>query len=156
VRRYLVVANQTLGGEPLTEEIRRRLREGPCRFHVLVPATPADYLATVGYIVESPFAPLVVHPRDLEGLPSEDEGRRQAQERLDRTLEQFRGCGVEAAGEVGHPDPLTAVADVLERQEVDEIIVSTLPSRLSRWLRMDLPTRVERKFGLPVSLVTPD
>jgi hypothetical protein len=59
-------------------------------------------------------------------------------------------------GQVGDRDPLRAVEDVLATGKFDEIIVSTLPRRISRWLHQDLPHRLEQKFGLPVTHVTDD
>jgi hypothetical protein len=56
-------------------------------------------------------------------------------------------------GEVGDPSPALAVSDALERATIDEIIVSTLPSGLSRWIHQDLPHRLERRTGLPIAHV---
>ena len=66
-------------------------------------------------------------------------------------LEQAAGGRVEAI--VGDTDPFVAVREALARSEFDEVIISTLPSRVSHWLRLDLPARVER-LGLPVTVVT--
>lgn len=129
VRHYLVVANQTLGGEHLVEKVRACLAAGPCRFHVVVPATaPED------------------HPTWTEA-----ETHAIAQDRLNLALERFRGLGAEVEGEVADPNPMDAIRDVLLREEVDEIILSTLPAGISRWLKQDLPSRVERTFDLPVT-----
>jgi hypothetical protein len=126
VRRYLVVANQTLGGDHLLS-LLRELSQQPSSFHVLVPATP---------------------PRDH--LWTEGEARKIARRRLDDALERFRSVGVEATGEVGDERPLQAIDDVLEREDVDEIVLSTFPPGMSRWLRLDLPHRVTATYGLPV------
>jgi hypothetical protein len=126
VRRYLVVANQTLGGDHLLS-LLRDLSQQPSSFHVLVPATP---------------------PRDH--LWTEGEARRIARRRLDDALERFRSVGVEATGEVGDERPLQAIDDVLEREDVDEIVLSTFPPGMSKWLRLDLPHRVTATYGLPV------
>jgi hypothetical protein len=61
--------------------------------------------------------------------------------------------GAEVDGEVGEADPVAAIKEVLSSQPVDEIILSTLPQRRSRWLARDLPGRVRRDFGLPVTHV---
>jgi hypothetical protein len=126
VRRYLVVANQTLGGDHLLS-LLRELSQQPSSFHVLVPATP---------------------PRDH--LWTEGEARKTAHRRLDDALERFRSVGVEATGEVGDERPLQAIDDVLQREDVDEIVLSTFPPGMSRWLRLDLPHRVTATYGLPV------
>jgi hypothetical protein len=129
MRRYLVVANQTLGGEHLIERVRECLASGPCRFHVVVPATPSQEHASW----------------------TEGEAVSIAQGRLDRALERFRELGAEADGEVGDANPMLAVEDVLLREEVDEIILSTLPPGPSRWLKRDLPTRMRERLGVPVT-----
>jgi flavin-binding protein dodecin len=155
VRRYLVVANQTVGGPALTAAIRDRLDAGPAEFHVLVPATLSrDYAAA------RRLATFSVDPTsgytfgDLAALPQSDaEGHRKAQERLDEQLWQLRAVGAEPTGEVGEPEPIDAIATVLERSSFDEILLSTLPPGISRWVRMDLPSRLERRFGLPLTHV---
>jgi len=144
VRRYLVVANKTLGGDELAEAIRQRLAEGPCEFYVLVPAT-----SSVGGL-ES-FGP------GLGGLPSlpgtDEKAFPAARRRLDAEVDRIRTAGAAVDGEVGNADPLRAISDLLGRRQFDEIILSTLPPGLSRWLRWDLPARVQRKFRLPVTHV---
>jgi GABA permease len=125
-RRYLVVANQTLGGAHLLS-LLRDLAEQPSSFHVLVPATP---------------------PRDH--LWTEGEARRIAHRRLDDALERFRSVGIEADGEIGDERPLQAIDDVFEREAFDEIVLSTFPPGMSRWLGLDLPHRVRATYGLPV------
>jgi hypothetical protein len=131
-RRILVVANQTACGDDLLEVIESRLRDGPCRFTLLVPATPPAEHATW----------------------TEGEGKSLAKRRMTEALERFRDLGADdAEGVVGDPHPVQAIDDVLLDHEFDEIILSTLPSGVSRWLRLDLPRRVEQKFGLPVTTV---
>jgi hypothetical protein len=173
VRRYLVVANQTLGGEELLAYVRERLEVGPSHFHVLVPATPAgqldqEYVASVPEHVKVAAS---AQPGDEDRLaarelledeateihadrPGEDLGRVLARERLREALARLRALGADAGGEVGVPDPLEAIGVVLHRHEFDEIILSTLPGRRSRWLASDLPTRVRRTHRLPVTQVT--
>jgi nucleotide-binding universal stress UspA family protein len=130
MRRYLVVANRTLGGEHLMEVVRRCLAEAACSFHVVVPAEePADHTFTDG------------------------EAQAAAEERLKQALERFRKLGAETDGEVGDHRPLDAIADALNRESYDEIIISTLPVRLSRWLKVDLPQRARERFQLPVTHV---
>ena len=131
MRRYLVVANQTLGGAPLLGKVRETLAAGPCVFHILVPATPPGHFATW----------------------TEGEALSVAQERLDAALSRFKELGAEADGEVGDPNPLQAISDALRERTFDEIILSTLPSGASRWLKQDLPHRVERSFAIPVTHV---
>lgn len=127
-RRYLVVANQTLGGEHLAEAIRERMAAGRCSFHVVVPATPPE-----------------------DHVWTEAEIRAAAQERLDLALARFREMGAEADGEVGDQRPLDAIADAVQAGQYDEIILSTFAPGISRWLKLDLPHRVGSAFGLPVT-----
>jgi GABA permease len=126
VRRYLIVANQTVSGGQLISKVRELAEIGPCTFYIVVPATaPRDHAWT------------------------EAGARANAHERLALGLSRLRELGVEVDGEVGDEHPLYAVREVLERMPFDQIIVSTLHARVSRWLRADLVHRVEG-FGLPV------
>ena len=79
---------------------------------------------------------------------------RTAQARLDEMLERLGEMGVEADGEVGDRDPVNAVRDAIRRQEVDEVIVSTLPRGLSRWLGEDVPSRLRDACQVPVTVVS--
>jgi hypothetical protein len=129
MRRYLVVANQTLGGEHLVQKVLQCMAGGTCRFHIVVPATPPDEQLTW----------------------TEGEATAIAQSQLDRALAQFQELGVEADGEVGDKNPILAIEDALRDAEFDEIILSTLPPGISRWLKLDLPSRVVGHFPLPVT-----
>lgn len=126
--RCLVVANQTLGREPLLDKLRSLVEEGTTGFHVLVPSTP---------------------PRDMV-VWTEGEAHAIAKERLDRACERFGKLGVEVTGEVGAENPIDAIRDALREDTYDGIVLSTLPPGPSRWLKQDLPSRVERAFDLPV------
>jgi hypothetical protein len=129
--RYLVVANQTLAGEPLVSRIRELSRSGPCAFFLIVPATP---------------------PRDHPW--TEGEARATARARLDEALMRLSGLEVKVEGEVGDGNPMLAIDDaVREHGPFAEIILSTLPPGASRWLRLDLPHRVAASFGLPMTHV---
>jgi hypothetical protein len=130
MRRYLVVSNQTLGGAALAAKIRTALEEGPSEFHIVVPATAPSHFAW-----------------------TEGEARAVAQERLDAALSWFATIGATATGEVADEHPLYAMRDALREQPADEIIISTLPPGMSRWLRQDLPRKARKEFGLPVTHV---
>jgi GABA permease len=127
MRRYLVVANRTLGGEHLVEAVRARMADGECSFHIVVPAS---------------------HPSSAW---SEGQVKAQAQGRLDEALARFAELGATATGEVGDASPVRAIGDVLLREPVDEVILSTLPPGPSRWLRQDVVHRVERNYDVPVT-----
>jgi hypothetical protein len=172
VRRYLVVANQTLGGEELWAAIRERMAGGDCHFHLVVPATPAGQLdpGSVAAAAEAgreeggagderdrqAARELLEHELDDPGGgPSgEDLGRRLARERMRQQLDRMRELGASVSGEIGVADPVDAVRVVLHRWEFDEVILSTLPGRRSRWLAADLPTKIRRGFGLQVTQIT--
>jgi nucleotide-binding universal stress UspA family protein len=131
MRRYLVVANQTLGGEHLKAKVRECMAAGDCTFTIVVPATPpADHLTW-----------------------TESQAQEMAEQRLAEALARFREMGATVDGVVGDPRPMQAIIDAVETQPFDEIILSTLPPGLSRWLRQDLPTRVASRIPLPVTHV---
>jgi GABA permease len=146
VHKVLIVANQTIGSAELTAAVKARMGSDPCRFHLLVPIPPTPPSAiSVGLAaVESAATAFMVLP-DLKAL---------AEERLTTGLDWLEGLGAEATGEVGAIDTVAAVVGVVERDEIDEIIVSTLPSRISRWLRQDLPRKIEKHVSIPVTVVT--
>jgi hypothetical protein len=172
VRRYLVVANQTLGGEELWAAIRERIAGGDCHFHLLVPATPAGQLdpgssagagqgggqeeagaegldrRTARQLLEDELDD--ADPRDS----GEDLGRQLARQRMRHQLDRMRELGASVSGEIGVADPVDAVRVVLHRWEFDEVILSTLPGRRSRWLAADLPSKIRRGFKLPVTQIT--
>ena len=127
MRRYLVVANRTLGGEHLLDEVRQRMADGPCAFHIVVPASHPSSAWSEGQVVAM------------------------AQLRLDDALARFAELGAEATGEVGDASPVRAIGDVLLREPVDEVILSTLPPGLSRWVRQDVVHRVQRNYEVPVT-----
>ena len=128
----LVVANQTAESDQLLEALRARAEQGECKFHLLVPATPHGASWAM----------------DMHS------GGDEAAEHVKRAVERYREAGLDVDdGKIGDPDPLAAVEDAVNFKEFDEIIVSTLPKRTSRWLKLDLPHRVERACGKPVTHV---
>lgn len=127
MRRYLVVANQTLAGHHLVEWVREQRVAGPCWFYVVVPATVHQHGETM----------------------SATEARALARRRLAGALARFEAEGASVGGEVGDSSPLRAVLHVLRRARFDEIVLSTLPTG-SQWVADDLPERVGRVTGLPV------
>ena len=131
MRRYLVVANQTLGGEALLAHIREAMSLGGCAFHLVVPATPAkDHLTY-----------------------TEGEARALAEERLRDGLARLRAEGANVTGEVGDASPMPAIDDAMRHETFDEVILSTFPPSISRWVKLDLPQRVKRRYHVPVTHV---
>jgi hypothetical protein len=131
MRHCLVVAHQTLDSPRLGEVMLEETSREPCTFHLVVPVTSKG-----------------------EGLTYTDaQVRASAQERLNQALSSFRMEGFAVDGEVGGPSPVDSVADAILRDGPDHydlVIVSTLPHAISRWLRIDVPTRIQRATGLPV------
>lgn len=85
--------------------------------------------------------------------PQSDEEDADADKRLRFALTELRGAGIDAHGQVVHPDPYTAARQVVNDERVDEIIVSTFPGERSGWLRRDLVQRLRKDTGLPVEHV---
>lgn len=135
MRRVLIVANQTLGGNELQEEIRKRAQAQECDFWVLVPATPPSDMS------------MALVP----GTTSTSDGGPLAEARLAKELDRLKSTGATASGEIGDPNPLHAIQDTMAARQFDEIILATLPQGVSRWLRQDLVHKVQRKFHLPVT-----
>lgn len=145
MRRYLVVANQTLTGDELGRTVATCAEAQPSEFFIVVPATPVVEMWVEAMIV--PFG----------GIPDESDAfaqaRELAEERLRASIDQLRAVGVTVHGQVGDHDPVRAVESALRHGTFDEIIVSTLSRRISRWLHQDLPCRLDQRFGLPVTQV---
>src|SRR5437867_33248 len=134
-RRILVVANETVGGGELLDEIRRR-SEG-VNEHVLV-------------VVPALNSPLRTWTSD------EDGAREAAQQRLEASLSSMRAFGIEARGEVGDSDPLQAIEDAMRTFAPDELIISTHPPERSHWLERGVVAGARERFALPVTHVVVD
>ena len=132
--RVLVVAHRTAATRPLIEAVRERTAVGPATFTLLVPRSPHGLHR-------------VMDPEEPDG----GEAARVLAAALP-LLSEAAGAPVE--GITGDADPIAAVHDAVNLRGFDEIIVSTLSPRVSRWLRMDLPAKLS-VLGLPVRLVTP-
>jgi hypothetical protein len=131
--RVLVVANRTAATPALLEAVRQRAERGPCTFTLLVPNTAHGLHR-------------VVDP--------EDQGVSEAEGVLELALPLLEeAAGDEVEGIIGDPEPLSAIQDAINLRGFDEIILSTLPTRVSRWLHVDLP-RKAAGLGLPVTTVT--
>jgi phosphopantetheine adenylyltransferase len=120
----LVVANETVLGEPLLDRIRQRAGERPVSFLIVCPQSdPARG----------------DHP--------------EAERRLRAALSILRSEGLDVHGQIAHPDPFAAAVEAVEDDRTDEIIVSTFPGERSGWLRRDLVGRLRAQTGLPVQHV---
>lgn len=119
----LVVANVTAASVELRAALVQRAQQGTAKFTLIVPADP------------------VAGGRDF------------ARERLDDALRELRDAGLEVDGHVGSGDPILAVTDEWDPRRYDEIVVSTLPQKVSKWLHAGLPERIERVTGARVTHV---
>jgi hypothetical protein len=133
VARVLVVANKTAATPALLDAVRERASRGPCEFTLLVPNTTHGLHK-------------VVDP--------EDQSQSEAEATIELALpllEDAAGGPVDAM--IGVPEPLAAIQDAVNLHGFDELIISTLPSRVSKWLKLDLPHKAAG-LGLPVTTVT--
>jgi hypothetical protein len=122
-RNVLVVANVTAASTELLDELCARGERESTAFTLIVPATPFGG------------------------------GRAAATEMLSLALARLSEAGLEANGSVGAPDPIVAVSDAWDPKAYDEIVVSTLPMRVSKWLHAGLPERIGKLTGAPVTHV---
>lgn len=122
-KQVLVLANVTAASDELLAALGARGARDPSVFTLVVPATPLDG------------------------------GRTAAQAKLSDALALLREAGLEVDGEIGDGDPIVAVTEAWDPRRYDEIVISTLPSGVSRWLQADLPHRVEKMTGAPVQHV---
>jgi hypothetical protein len=130
--KVLVVAHQTAANTGLIEAIRKRAEEGPVTFHLVVPRMP--------------------HGMDRLANPQES-GEDDARKVLEDALPKLSSAaGQEVTGSLGDAEPLMAIEDAINLGGYDEIIISTLPMGISRWLKLDLISKA-RGLGLPVTHV---
>jgi hypothetical protein len=123
-QNVLVIANETVLGEPLLNKVRERAKQGSASFLLISPQSDP----TEGS-----------HP--------------EAERRLKRAVADLRADGIDAHGQVAHPDPFTAALEAMREERVDEIIVSTFGPEKSGWLRRDLVERLRSETNLPVEHV---
>lgn len=148
VTRCLIVANRSVAGRKLEEHLRGMVADrGPIEFHIVVPEHRVEMYE---FAWAAGFAVPVFADTRLE------ERARPTQVRLDGVVHRLRAVGLDVTAELGPAPPLAAIAGALDRSPYDEIVISTLPGGVSRWLRMDLPRRVQRRFGLPVTTIVHD
>ncbi len=161
--RYLIVANQTLGGEELDRTVRDRIARGESRFHIIVPMTVPMHETDVWTGGFDPYRGMTRTQIEEARRAKEEyeeareallaKARDRAEQRLTQMIRAIEAAGAKADGGVGDADPTVAVQETLRDHSFDEIIISTLPKSLSRWLRMDLPCRVSRMTGTPVTAI---
>jgi hypothetical protein len=130
--RVLVVANRTAESPELLDALRIRTMQGPCEFTLLVPSTP----------------------HGLAWAADPDAGHDEAEKHRGAFVEELRREGLDVAdARVGDPDALAAIQDECNFNRYDELIVSTLPLHISKWLKVDLPRKAQAATGLPVTHV---
>src|SRR4051812_30396857 len=131
--RVLVVAHKTAATPALIEAVRERAARGPATFTLLVPNL-------VGGLAKA--------------MDPEDQPEDAARDVLALALPLLEdAAGAPVAGKVGDPNPMNAIQDAVNLEGYDEIIISTLPARVSRWMRLDLPHKLAG-LGLPVTTIT--
>ena len=130
--RVLVVAHQTAATQGLLDAVRERSERGPAKFHLVVPRQPHGMHK-------------VVDPQDVE----DDEAAAVLRDALPRLSE---AAGSSVTGALGDPEPLMAIHDAVNLGKFDEIIISTLPRRVSKWLKLDLVSKT-KALGIPVTHV---
>ena len=123
-KNVLVIANETVLGEPLLAKIRERAAASPASFLIMSPQSDPN----------------------AGGHP-------EAERRLKRALAQLRGEGLDVHGQVAHPDPFSAAMEAVHDERVDEIVVSTFEPLSSGWLRKDVVERLRKETGVPVEHV---
>ena len=130
--RVLVVANRTAESPELLAALNARAVNGPCEFTLLVPSTP----------------------HGLAWAADPDAGHDEAERHRQAFVDELREEGIPLSeAKIGDGDPLAAIQDECNFNEYDELIVSTLPLRVSKWLKVDLPSKARAATGLPVSHV---
>jgi hypothetical protein len=132
--RVLVVAYRTAATQPLLDAVRERAQRGEAKFTLLVPNA-------------APGLHKVVDP--------EDQGGGEAKSVIERAVPALSdAAGSPVEGIIGSTDPIAAIEDAINLRGFDEVIISTLPTKISHWLKLDLPSKVTG-MGLPVTTVTP-
>jgi hypothetical protein len=125
----LVVANETVISEQLLDAVRQRAAQGPASFLIVCPQS-------------DPRGSEHAHPA--------------AERRLLAALSQLRAEGIDAHGQIAHPDPYLAAMETIHDERVDEVIVSTFPGERSGWLRRDLVGRLRADAGVPIQHIVAD
>ncbi|TML42752.1 MAG: hypothetical protein E6G27_03410 [Actinobacteria bacterium] len=129
MRNYLVIANQTVVSDTVVEKVRDLMEVGQSRFHIVVPAT-----------------------RVQEGLTwTEGAAQALARRRLELAMVRFGQMQVHVTGAVGDENPVLAALDAVRERQFDELLLCTLPSGVSGWLKQDLPARLRRRISIPVT-----
>jgi hypothetical protein len=134
--RILVVANQTVGGRALLDEIRNRARGHDCEILVVTPALTKSQLQ--------------------HWTSDVDEALAAAEQRRERTCNEIEAAGYRVSGEVGDSDPNAAIESALLGFAADELVISTHPPERSRWLERGVVERARRDIELPITHVVVD
>jgi GABA permease len=135
-RRLLVVANETVAGADLLEEIRNRSRGGKTEILLVTPVIPSSRAAHLAGDI--------------------DEAMELARQRMELSLIEIDRLGVKARGEVGESEPNVAIEDALRVFPADEIVISTHPPERSHWLEDGVVERARAEIDLPITHVVVD
>ncbi|MDX6601422.1 MAG: permease [Solirubrobacterales bacterium] len=131
--RLLVVANETVQGEALLDEIRERCRDRQCEIRVVTPALASS--------------------RASHWASDVDEAIELARQRMELSLIAIKQLGLKAKGEIGDSDPNVAIEDALRVFAADEIVISTHPPERSRWLEHGVVDKAKEQIDLPITHV---
>jgi GABA permease len=133
--RILVVANETVGGQELLEDVRGRAGDRGSQILVVCPA------------LNSPIR---------HWASDEDQARAAAQARLDASLGAMRAAGLQVEGEIGDGDPIQAIEDAVRTFQPDELVISTHPEGRSHWLERGVVEKARERFAIPITHVVVD
>lgn len=157
-RRYLLVANESLGSDPLVRALRRRLGAEPGAVHVLVPPGRPGQSARAVLLVRARALRRKLSGRGDRGAQRPPgrlrrQAKRAARQRLRRELQRLEADGVPASGSVGDANMRRAIANAMAKHHIDELIVSLAPPRSSSGRATPSVDHLPRRLGVPVTVV---
>jgi GABA permease len=148
-QRVLLVANRTLGGAEVAAAVRERVDAGATELWIVAPVAGRrgqDAVTVGGFAAAGEVLPLRDRSPDARAYE-------EAEQRVRDAVDRFSALGITVGGEVGDEDPVKAAGKAMSDRQFDEVVVSTLPTAASQWLRLDLPSRLQRKFKVPVATI---
>lgn len=152
--RLLVVAVETIGGDELVDAVREQLSDDDGQLLVLVPATGVEGTSGTSAGVAAGGTTSTIPAADPGQVGTDESARGKAHNRLKQATATLEPTGATIEGDVSDPDPMTAIEQAVQDQgPFDGIVIAAPPAGPSKWIAMDLPSQVERRFDVPVSKV---